>query len=207
MLNSTPSEISSSLNGTLSRTGILELSRGSVSLECEFIRFLLESSADDINTEFFKKIDPEVLPLDLHSVEPEVIRHALKLLYPANEKGSTVLLYGNPGVGKPTLAYGLGKELGLDIHLCKHQGKDKAWERQAAVMASVNMVSQNNHSLLIIDDCDSLLGTRHLWSAFGAYNDKKWLHELLESNAKVIFIVNDVRFLEESVMRFGAHQN
>ncbi len=201
ILNSTPSEVSSSLNGTLSRTGILELSRGSVSLEHEFIRFLLESCEAGINTEFFKKIDPDVLPLDLHSVEPEEIRHVLKLLSPANEKGSTVLLYGNPGVGKTTLAYGLGKELGLDIYLCKHEGKNRAWERQAAVMAGVSMASHNSRSLLIVDDCDSLLGTRHLWSAFGAYNDKKWLHEVLESNAKVIFIVNDVRFLEESVIR------
>ena len=201
ILKSTPSEIWNALHGKLSRIGILNPDRRSVSMESDFLRFLQGATEADISTEFFKKIEVETLPLDAHNVEPEVTDHALRLLSPENDKGCALLLYGNPGVGKTTFAYGLGKELGLDMFLCKHEGKAKSWERQAAVMASVNMVSQNKKSLLIIDDCDSLLGTRHLWSLFGAYNDKKWVHDVLESDAKIIFIVNDVQFLEESVIR------
>ncbi|MGO9571926.1 MAG: AAA family ATPase [Desulfomonilaceae bacterium] len=201
ILDTTPSDISKSINGKLSQIGILESGRGGVCLERDFLRFLQSATEANINTEFFKKIEPEALSLDMHDVEPEIVRHALHLLSPQSDKGSVLLLYGNPGVGKTTFAYGLAKELGLDIYLCKHEGKDKQWQRQAAIMASVNMALRNKNSLLIIDDCDSILGTRHLWSLFGAYNDKKWLHEVLESEAKIIFIVNDVRFLEESVIR------
>lgn len=201
-LNGTPQEISNALEGKLSRIGILESGHRSVGLESDFLRFLQNATAADIETEFFKKIAPAPLPLDAHNVEPEAIEHALRLLSPENDKeGCGLLLYGNPGVGKTTFAYGLGKELGLDIYLCKHEGKHKPWQRQAAVMASVHMAGQNRNSLLIVDDCDSILGTRHLWGFFGTYNDKKWLHEVLESDAKIIFIVNDVRLLEESVIR------
>ena len=201
LLNSTPSKISNALDGRLSRIGILESDRSYIILEPDFLRFLQNGSAADIETEFFKKIEPDPLPLEAHNVEPDVIDHALRLLSPENDKGRSLLLYGNPGVGKTTFAYGLAEELGLDIYLCKHEGKDKEWQRQAAVVASVNMVTQNPNSLLIMDDCDAILGTRHLWGLFGAYNDKRWLHEVLESEAKIIFIVNDVRFLEESVIR------
>jgi SpoVK/Ycf46/Vps4 family AAA+-type ATPase len=201
ILDTTPSDISKSLNGKLSQIGILESGRGGVCLERDFLRFLQNMGDTDIDTEFFKKIDPDPLPLDVHNVEWEVTEHALCLMSPVNDKGNTLLLYGHPGVGKTTFAYGLARKLGLDVYVCKHEGKEKGWQRQAAVMASVNMVTQNPNSLLIIDDCDSILGTAHLWSLFGAYNDKKWLHEVLESNARIIFIVNDIKLLEESVIR------
>ena len=201
ILATKPAEISKAIGGKLSQIGIFEPNRGTVSLEPDFLRFLQNTSESDITTEFFKKIEPEPLPLDAHTIQREVTEHAVRLLSPENRKGCSIILFGNPGVGKTSYAYGLGKELGLDIYLCKHEGKDKHWKRQAAVMASVHMAGQNKNSLLIIDDCDSILGTAHLWSFFGAYNDKKWLHDVVESEAKIIFIVNDVRFLEESVIR------
>ena len=201
ILATKPAEISKAIGGKLSQIGIFEPNRGTVSLEPDFLRFLQNTSESDITTEFFKKIEPEPLPLDAHTIQREVTEHAVRLLSLENRKGCSIILFGNPGVGKTSYAYGLGKELGLDIYLCKHEGKDKHWKRQAAVMASVHMAGQNKNSLLIIDDCDSILGTAHLWSFFGAYNDKKWLHDVVESEAKIIFIVNDVRFLEESVIR------
>jgi transitional endoplasmic reticulum ATPase len=200
-LNTTPSDISKSVNGKLSQIGILESGRGGVCLERDFLRLLQNTDEADIDTEFFKRIHPDTLSPDAHNVEGDATRHALSLLAQENDKGCVLLLYGNPGVGKTSYAYGLGQALGLDIYICKHEGKDKDWQRRAALMASANMVSQNPKSLLIVDDCDSILGTRHLWSFFGSYNDKRWLHEVLESRAKMIFIVNDVRFLEESVIR------
>ncbi len=201
VLNSKAAEISKALNGKLSKIGILEPNRGTISLEPDFLHFLQNTSEADFNTEFFKKIEPDVIPLGSHAVEREVTEHALRLLSPENRNGCSIILFGNPGVGKTTYAYGLAKELGLDTFLCKHEGKEKQWQRQAAIMASVNMASHNKDSVLIIDDCDAILGTRHLWSFFGTYNDKRWLHEVLESQARIIFIVNDTRFLEESVVR------
>ena len=128
VLNSDPSEISRSLNGKLSQIGILVPDREGVCLELDFLHFLQNASEADINTEFFKKIEPDTLPLDAHTIEREVTEHALRLLSPENERGCSIILFGNPGVGKTTYAYGLGKELGLDIYLCKHEGKDKTLE-------------------------------------------------------------------------------
>lgn len=201
ILNTTASRLSQVVHGKLSRIGLLESERGRIRLEPDFVHFLQDSGDADIETTFFQKIEPETLPLHVHSVTRDVTEHALQLLSAGGKTGCSILLYGSPGVGKTTYAYGLGKELGLDVYVCKHAGKDRAWQRQAAVVASVNMASQNKHALMIIDDCDSLLGTRHLWSLFGTYNDKKWLHEVLETPARIIFIVNDVRFLEESIVR------
>ncbi len=118
------------------------------------------------------------------------------------------MIYGKPGVGKTTYAYGLGKELGLETYVCAHERKNSEWERQAAIMASVAMTCENANTLVIIDDCDSIIGTRHLWSSFGTYDERKWLHDVLESGARMIFIVNDVKLIEESVMRrfaFSVH--
>ncbi len=173
VLGTTPSDVSKAVHGKLTRIGILESRHGTVGLETDFLHLLQEPSANEISTQFFKKIEPNPLPLDVHAVDRAATEHALRLLAPANENGHSIMLYGNPGVGKTTYAYGLGKELGLDIYVCTHEGKEKHWQRQAAVMASVHMASQNKGSLLIIDDCDSLLGTRHLWSLFGACTTTK----------------------------------
>ena len=87
LLNSTPSKISNALDGRLSRIDILESDRSYIILEPDFLRFLQNGSAADIETEFFKKIEPDPLPLEAHNVEPDVIDHALRLLSPEMTKG------------------------------------------------------------------------------------------------------------------------
>jgi SpoVK/Ycf46/Vps4 family AAA+-type ATPase len=196
------SEISKAVNGKLTKMGIVEVGYGGwISIESDFCRLLLDTPTSDVNTGFAKKIEPNVLPLSAHSVPAEITDHALRLLSPDRGKGGAILIYGKPGVGKTTYAYGLGKELGLETYVCAHDRKGSEWERQAAIMASVTMAGENHDSLVVVDDCDSIIGTRHLWSSFGAYDDRKWLHEVLESQARMIFIVNDVKLIEESVMR------
>ncbi len=74
--------------------------------------------------------------------------------------------------------------------------------RRAAITASVNMISETNTSLLIADDCDSILNTKNAWSLFGETPDKPWLHEVLEKpGVRMIWIVNSVGNIEESVAR------
>ncbi len=203
------SEISKAINGKLTKMGIVEVGYGGwISIESDFCRLLLDTPTNDVNTGFAKKIEPNVLPLSAHSVDPEITSHALRLLSPDRDKGGPILIYGKPGVGKTTYAYGLGKELGLETYVCAHERKNSEWERQAAIMASVAMTCENANTLVIIDDCDSIIGTRHLWSSFGTYDERKWLHDVLESGARMIFIVNDVKLIEESVMRrfaFSVH--
>jgi SpoVK/Ycf46/Vps4 family AAA+-type ATPase len=196
------SDISKAVNGKLTKMGIVEVGYGGwISIESDFCRLLLDTPTSDVNTGFAKRIEPEVLPLSAHSVAPEITEHALRLLSPDRGKTGAILIYGKPGVGKTTYAYGLGKELGLETYVCAHDRKGSEWERQAAIMASVTMAGENRNTLVIVDDCDSIIGTRHLWSSFGAYDDRKWLHDVLESKSRMIFIVNDVKLIEESVMR------
>ncbi|MFC1833242.1 AAA family ATPase [Thermodesulfobacteriota bacterium] len=204
ILNCTNSELTRALNGRLTKVGVLEAHPNrstEVRIEAEFVQLLLGSDETEMQTTYFKRIRPNPLPLDSHAIDSEMVQHAMRLLSPSNETGCALLLFGNPGVGKTTLAYGLCKEAGLDIFLCRHEGKSREWERRMSIMSTVYAASENKNSVVIIDDCDAIVGTEHLWSLFGNYDDKKWLHDLLESNAKMIFIVNETHFIEESVMR------
>ncbi|MGO9737053.1 MAG: AAA family ATPase, partial [Desulfomonilaceae bacterium] len=81
-------------------------------------------------------------------------------------------------------------------------GPDKGFSRTAAITASVNLASETEASILVADDCDSILNTRNAWSLFGETHDKRWLHEILERPVvRMIWIANSVAGIEESVAR------
>lgn len=203
ILGSPSSVIAEVLNGKLSKIGILDSDRHrSLSMETGFINLLQDASDTEIKTEFFKKVDPDPVPLDAHTVDPQAIEHVLHLLKEKPLSSSHIIFYGPPGTGKTSMAYGIGKALGLPIYLVEHGGKEKSWKRQAAFTASVNMASQGEGALIIADDADNVLGTRNSWFFFGEPSDKRWLHDLLETTGvRMIWTVNSIAQLEESVMR------
>jgi transitional endoplasmic reticulum ATPase len=196
-------EISAALNGKLSKIGILDTDRHrSLSMDAGFVNLLQNASDEEIKTEFFRKVDPDPVPLDAHAVDPQAIEHMLNLLKAKPLSSTHIILYGPPGSGKTTLAYGLGKKLGLPIYLVEHGGKDKSWKRQAAFTACANMASQGEGALIIADDADTILGTRNSWFFFGERSDKRWLHDVLETTGvRMIWTVNSIAQLEESVAR------
>ncbi len=152
-LGSNSPAIGEALNGKLSKVGIVEPDRGrSISMDSGFVNLLQNASGADIKTEFFHKIDPDPVPLDAHPVEPQVMEHILHLLTATPLSSTHVIFYGPPGTGKTSLAYGLGKKLGLPIYLVEHGGKEKSWKRQAAFAACVNVASQGEGALIIADD-------------------------------------------------------
>ena len=64
------------------------------------------------------------------------------------------------------------------------------------------MISEADNSLVIADDCDSILNTRSAWSFLGETPDKPWLHEILEKpGIRMIWIANSVENIEGSVAR------
>ncbi len=202
-LDATDTEIATALNGKLAKIGILEVMHDTtVTLEGSFMRLLHDAANADIKTEFFKKVDPNPVPLDAHRVDPVVTRHLLNLLGARTESSTHVLLYGSPGTGKTSYALGLAKELGFPIYFVEHAGKDRKSSRQLAFTACVNMASQGDPSIIIADDCDATLGTRNSWSLLGETSDKRWLHDLLETpKVRMIWTVNSTSNIEESVGR------
>ena len=202
ILDSTGREIADALNGKLSKIGILEDDSRCLSMDAGFVN-LLQSAADtEIKTEFFRKIDPDPVPLEAHTVDPEAIEHVLHLLAAKPLSSTHVLLFGSPGTGKTSFSHAIGKKLGLPIYLVEHGGKEKSWKRQASFTASVNMASQGEGALLVADDSDIVLGTRHSWFFHGETSDKRWLNDLLERpGVRMIWTVNSTAQLEESVAR------
>lgn len=169
VLNATDSEIAGALNGKLAQIGILESERGnSVCLEDGFHQLLHSASHSDLRTEFFKKVDPNTVPLEAHAVDPPATQYLLTLLGAETESSTHVLLYGAPGTGKTSYALGLAKKLGLPVYMVEHAGKERQRRRQFAFTACVNMASHGEGSIVIADDCDAVLGTRNSWALFGA---------------------------------------
>ena len=203
ILGSSSPEIGEAVNGKLSKVGILDSDRNrSLSMDTGFVNLLQNPFDGNIQTEFYKKVDPDPVPLDAHMVEHPAIEHILRLLKVKPLSSTHLIFYGPPGTGKTSLAYGLGKKLGLPVYLVEHGGKEKVWKRQAAFTACVNVASEGEGALVIADDADNILGTRHSWFFFGETPDKRWLHDILETpGVRMIWTVNAIAQLEESVAR------
>ncbi|MGO9569295.1 MAG: AAA family ATPase [Desulfomonilaceae bacterium] len=203
MLGSSSQAIAEVLNGKLSKIGILDSDRHrSLSMDAGFVNLLQNASDTEIKTEFFRKIDPDPVPIDSHTVDPQVTEHILNLLKEKPASSTHILFFGPPGTGKTSLAYGIGKKLGLPIYLVEHGGKEKGWKRQAAFSACVNVASQGEGALVIADDSDIVLSTRNSWFFHGETSDKRWLHDILETpGVRMIWTVNSIANLEESVAR------
>ena len=135
-------------------------------------------------------------------VDKRVTQNILNKLSYKPETSTHILLYGPPGTGKTSYAYGIADKLGLTGYQLDIGGKETPFSRRATITASVNMIRESEGSLLIADDCDSILNTRSAWSIFGETPDKPWLHEVLEKpGVRMIWIVNSVANIEESVSR------
>ena len=181
----------------------MENDRGdTISLAGSFHQLLHTASHSDLKTEFFKKVDPNPVPLNAHVVDTEATQYLLTLLGAKTESSTHVLLYGPPGTGKTSYAMGLAKELGLPVYMVEHAGKERQWRRQFAFTACANVASHGEGAVVVADDCDTVLGTRNSWALFGQTPDKRWLHDLLEMpRVRMIWTVNSISDIEESVAR------
>jgi transitional endoplasmic reticulum ATPase len=118
ILGSNTSAISQALCGKLSGVGIIEPDRGRcICMDSDFVNLLQNASGSDIRTEFFRKVGPDPVPLDAHMIDSHVMDHVLQLLKAKPLSSSHVIFYGPPGTGKTSLAYGIGKALGLPTFL------------------------------------------------------------------------------------------
>jgi transitional endoplasmic reticulum ATPase len=192
------------INGKLDQIGILVKDNygGSFELYQLFRQQLQDLSPGEFRNQFTKPVNYDLIPLNAHMVDKKITKNILSKLSYKPETSTHVLLYGPPGSGKTTYAYGIAERLGLTCYQLDHGGKENPSSRRAAITASVNMISETDTSLLIADDCDSILNTKNAWSLFGETPDKPWIHEILEKpGIRMIWIVNSVENIEESVAR------
>ncbi len=204
VLNCREAQLVKALNGKLYQIGILDKDnyRSGFELKQVFGQKLQDLSPGEFKTQFTQRVKCDPIPLDAHMIDKRITKNILNKLSYKPETSTHVLLYGPPGTGKTSYAHGIAEKLGLSCYQLDHGGKDSTFSRRAAITASVNMVSESNRSLLIADDCDSVLNTRSAWSFFGETPDKPWLHEILEKpGVRMIWTVNSVDNIEESVAR------
>ena len=117
--------------------------------------------------------------------------------------GANILLHGAPGTGKTTLALALSAELGINAISIRSPEDGKQSTRVTNLLCAMKLAEIGTKPMLIVvDEADQILGTRHSWIFHGEKTDKGWLNKTIEqSKAKIIWITNSISGIESSTMR------
>jgi SpoVK/Ycf46/Vps4 family AAA+-type ATPase len=206
ILNLTQREFNKILEGTLARTGLLEISGFDLSITDDLISLIQNSSTRSFTKTFFSKIPHNTVPLEYHFVEQEQTEHILELLKHKPKTATHILLYGSPGTGKTSYAYGLAQRLRMPAYEIVRGDDNKTSQRRAAIIASLSMTNSDKGSLILVDEADNILNTYFSWFMRGETQDKGWLNQILEeSGTRMIWITNSIDGIEKSVLRRFAY--
>jgi hypothetical protein len=148
ILNLTQREFNKILEGTLARTGLLEISGFDLSITDDLISLIQNSSTRSFTKTFFSKIPHNTVPLEYHFVEQEQTEHILELLKHKPKTATHILLYGSPGTGKTSYAYGLAQRLRMPAYEIVRGDDNKTSQRRAAIIASLSMTNSDKGSLI-----------------------------------------------------------
>lgn len=209
ILNMQPETLRATITGRLSKLGIIQDDdHEDLRLTGTFNQFLFDLNEQVILEDFYwKKLNTDSISLKHHLVPEDITNHIMTLL--ANHDGTTstnILIYGSPGTGKTTYAKALIHKLKLDAYEIINSNDNSVDTRRAALVACLNMTGGKASSVVLADDADHILCTQDSFSFRGEVSDKSWLNNILEDpNAKVIWIVNNVSLIEESVKRRFAY--
>ncbi len=203
-------ELGDALSGTLQRIGLLETSHNSISLDDEFIRFFHNNSLDYITGKFYTRVTEKAIPLEYHMLDQNCIDHVMNLLQTDTSKSTHIALYGPGGAGKTSFSHGLAQAMGYEAYeIARPDEENDISRRRAALVACLNMTARSEKkSIIIVDEADRLLNTEcgggFFFFGFSSDDnkDKAWLNYFMDQpGARVIWIVNDISGIDESVMR------
>jgi len=186
----------------LYKIGIIDIVRNDFELEDEFICILQNPSTENFSKQFYSRIKNSSIPLGYHSVEKDKTGHVLKLLEKKQNTPTHILFYGPPGTGKTSFSHGIAKRLGIPAYEIARDDNNESESRRAGLVACMNMTNSDQGSLIIVDEADNMLNTMGSWFMRGETQDKGWLNHFLEEpGARVIWITNSIRNIEDSVLR------
>ncbi|MAQ30824.1 MAG: AAA family ATPase [Erythrobacter sp.] len=122
----------------------------------------------------------------------------------ASNEGVAILLYGPPGTGKSEFARLLASRLGrkaIFAGLSDDCGSEPSRRERIAHLSVLRALTRNDDSrIVVMDEADDILvleepGDRE-------HRSKLWLNRLIEDGKRpTIWIVNEPRMLEESIVR------
>ena len=199
-------KLGSALNGKPQRIGLLDRRGSTLSVDNSFIGFFVDPTEAPTTNDLFRKSPSTNLPsydLGLRDADLHLVR---QLLSAPSKRGMHLLFYGPPGTGKTTLARAMIGELELGGLEVLGVNDNRSGSRRAALAACLEMAAGNERAVVLIDEADKILGTNQSWFSGGEVSDKGWLTRIIEdSDARVIWIVNDVTAIDPAVMRRFAH--
>jgi len=186
-----------SCRGRLETNEVLLFSRhGNVSVTDTVFDFLIGNSGQEFATNSFQEAKPSKIPLDAFNLKAPQ-KSTLQQLVNAKD-AINILFYGTAGTGKTELAKALATHCGKPAVFVNYGDKGDENDRKIALTTTANSIPPD--TLIIVDEVDSLLNTRHVFR--DTKINKGWINQFLDSSKhKIIWITNDVSSIEESVLR------
>ncbi|MGM0611322.1 MAG: AAA family ATPase [Thermodesulfobacteriota bacterium] len=191
------------IRGKLNKIGIVSKDkRHAISFDDDFLHLFMDPRGSMSSGSLYKKVDLADLPLEYHQITEEKLQYLKSLLSEKSELPAHVILYGPPGTGKTSFAKALANSLPDPAYEIIHDNENTSDKRRAGIQACLNLTNIDSGSIILVDEADNLISTRGGFFARGEVKDKGWLNSFMEEpGARIIWIVNDVDDIEESVLR------
>jgi len=152
----------------------------------------------DIREQFFTVKNDCGLSLHSFALPPDDMMVLDALL--SRKGGVNILVYGEPGTGKTSMAQSLAKSYRKTLYTVRVPESDSITEHRNALYATVNVADQSD-SIILVDEADDLLNACESLF-FKSRVSKSWINQFLESHPhKMIWVTNRTDQIDPSTMR------